>query len=56
MLYVILKNVLMRHHWSYLTHLSKDAGHRPASLLQMLLFQSCFSNILAVKTSYLVPT
>ena len=36
--------------------LSKDAGHRPASLLKMSFFHSCFSNILLVKTNYLVST
>ena len=34
--------------------LSKDGGHRPASLLKISLFQRCFSNILLVKTNYLV--
>ena len=29
--------------------LSKDAGHRPASLLKMSLFHRYFSNILLVK-------
>ena len=29
--------------------LSKDAGHRPASLPKMSLFHRCFSNILLVK-------
>ena len=29
-------------------------GHGPASLLKMLLFHSCFSHILLVKTNYLV--
>ena len=29
--------------------LSKDAGHRPASLLKMSFFYRCFSNILLVK-------
>ena len=32
----------------------KKAGHRPASLLKMSLFHRCFSNILLVKTNYLV--
>ena len=36
--------------------LSKDAGHRPVSLLKMSLFHGCFSIILVVKTSYLVST
>ena len=36
--------------------LSKDAGHRPASLFKMSLFHRCFSNILLVKTNYLVST
>ena len=36
--------------------LRKDAGHRPASLLKMLLFYKCFSNILLVKPSGLVST
>ena len=36
--------------------LSKDSGHRPASLLKMPLFHRCFSNILVVKTNYLVST
>ena len=31
-----------------------NAGQRPASSLQMSLFHRCFSNILLVKTSYLV--
>ena len=31
--------------------LSKDAGHRPACLLKMSLFQMRFSNILLVKTN-----
>ena len=31
-----------------------DAGPWPASLLKMSLFDSCFSNILLVKTNYLV--
>ena len=34
--------------------LSKDAVHRPASLLKMRLFHGSFSNILLVKTNYLV--
>ena len=34
--------------------LSKDAGHRPASLLKMSLFRRCFSDILLEKTKYLV--
>ena len=29
--------------------LSKDAGHRPASLVKMPLFHKCFSNIFLVK-------
>ena len=36
--------------------LSKDTGHRPASLLKMSLFHRCFSKILLVKTNYLVST
>ena len=36
--------------------LSKDACHRPASLLKISLFQKGFSNILLVKTNYLVST
>ena len=31
--------------------LSKDAGHRTASLLNTSLFRKCFSNILLVKTN-----
>ena len=34
--------------------LSKDAGHRAASLLKMSLFHRCFSQVLQVKTNYLV--
>ena len=34
--------------------LIKDADHRPASLLKMALFHRCFSNLLLVKTNYLV--
>ena len=34
--------------------LSKDAGHRFASLLKVLLFHGCFSHILLVKTNCLV--
>ena len=36
--------------------LSKDAGHWQASLLKMSLFHRCCSNILLVKTNYLVST
>ena len=36
--------------------LSKDAGHRPPSLLKMSLFHRCFSNIFQVKSKYLVST
>ena len=36
--------------------LSKDSGHRPASLLKMSLFYRSFSNILLRKTNYLVST
>ena len=36
--------------------LRKDAGQSPASLLKMSLFYMCFSNILLVKTNYLVST
>ena len=32
----------------------ENAGHRPASLLKVSLFQRCFSNTLLVKTNYLV--
>ena len=34
--------------------LIKNAGHEPAFLLKMSLFRKCFSNILLVKTNYLV--
>ena len=34
--------------------LSKDAGHRPASLCKMSVFHRRFSHILLVKTNYLV--
>ena len=34
--------------------LSKDAGRWPTSLLKMSFFHRCFSNILVVKTNYLV--
>ena len=33
--------------------LSKDAAHRPASVLEISLFHRCFSNILLVKTIYI---
>ena len=33
---------------------SKDAGHRPPSILKMSHFHRCFSNILLVKNNYLV--
>ena len=36
--------------------LSKDAGHRPASLLKISLFHMCFSNISLLKTNYLVSS
>ena len=32
--------------------LSKNAGHRPASLLKMSLFHWCFSNILLKPTTW----
>ena len=35
--------------------LIKDAGHGPASLLNMSILHRCFSLILLVKTNYLVP-
>ena len=35
---------------------SVPLGHWPASLLKMSLFHRCFSNILLVKTNYLVST
>ena len=34
--------------------LSKDVGHRLASLIKMSHIHRCFSNILPVKTNYLV--
>ena len=51
----LLGKCLKKHLWK--SHiLSKDAGHRPASLLKMTLFHRCFSNILLVKTNYLAST
>ena len=50
---VFTSKMFEKHLWKS-NILSKDAGHRPASLLKMSLFHRCFSNILLVKTSYLV--
>ena len=36
--------------------LSKDVGHRRASLLKLSLSHKCFSNLLIVKITYLVST
>ena len=36
--------------------LSKDASHRPATLLKMSLLHMCFLNILLVKTNCMVST
>ena len=49
------KQNVWKHPWKS-DILSKDAGHEPTSLHKLSLFRRCFSNILLVKTNYLVST
>ena len=47
---VFASKMFEKHLWK-IDILSKDAGHLP---VKMSLFHRCFSNILLVKTNYLV--
>ena len=52
-LLVFTNKMFEKHLWKS-DILSKDASRCPASLLKMSLFHKCFTNILLVKTDYLV--
>ena len=50
---LLLAQCLKKHQWKNDIS-SKDAGHQLVTLLKMSFYHRCFSNILLVKTNYLV--